>query len=329
MNPYWGVNFFEFFIVFFKRLGLLCMGHLHLNNLVADEIQVYLLMCVGISSVLVGVFLNLKKMTMLANSLSHTMLLGIILGYFVMHLLFHKTLLDFNLSMYLVIALITAILTVAMTDLCKRLFKLQEDASIGLTFTFLFALGIVIVTVFSRNLHLGVEIIMGNIDALHRRDLDYSIIVMMINAVITVAFYRYYQMIAFDQLFSKTISSFTHIFYYLLMLQTSLTAISAFRAVGVFLFLIFLTSPILSARLITHKLSKMIVYAILLHIISVVVGVAMTRHILSTWGMPLSTAGLVCIASSLLYPVTLLSVEIQKKVRHIFYRRQLKEVKSI
>ena len=58
---------------------------------------------------------------------------------------------------------------------------LQEDASIGLVFTSLFALGIVLVNLLTRNAHVGAEIVMGNVDVLHCDDLTLAIIVLLIN----------------------------------------------------------------------------------------------------------------------------------------------------
>ena len=79
MNPYWGQNFFGFFAVLFQRLT----GQLPLSQLASDEVQLLVLMGVALATVLLGSFLTLKKMTMMANSLSHTTLLGIVIAYLI------------------------------------------------------------------------------------------------------------------------------------------------------------------------------------------------------------------------------------------------------
>ena len=81
-NPYQGKIFWEFVLLFCQRMGLLLMGKLSFEQLASDEIQVLVLMGVAISSALVGTFLVLRRMTMLANALSHTILMGIVLAYF-------------------------------------------------------------------------------------------------------------------------------------------------------------------------------------------------------------------------------------------------------
>lgn len=81
-NPYHGQTFWGFFVELAKRLGALTTGQLSFDQLVSDEIQVFVLIGVAISSALVGTFLVLRRMTMLANSLSHTILMGIVLAFF-------------------------------------------------------------------------------------------------------------------------------------------------------------------------------------------------------------------------------------------------------
>ena len=76
MSPYWGTNFFSFFKVLFGRLL-----HFDFSSLAADEVQMIVLSCIGISCGLIGPFLVLKKMSMFANSLSHTILLGIVVSF--------------------------------------------------------------------------------------------------------------------------------------------------------------------------------------------------------------------------------------------------------
>ena len=80
MNPYWGKNLGGFLSLFFERLYAFCTGSLPLSDLASDEIQIAVLFCIAISATLVGGFLLLQKMAMQANSLSHTILLGIILS---------------------------------------------------------------------------------------------------------------------------------------------------------------------------------------------------------------------------------------------------------
>src|SRR3569832_705161 len=192
MNPYWGVNFFEFFQVLFKRLT----GQLPLHGLASDEIQLLTLLAISISTGLLGTFLTLRKMTMLANSLSHTTLLGIVICF----VFFLQGSADLDLNIYLLItaSVISAFLTVLLTEGVRYFFKLQEDAAIGLVFTTLFALGILLVTLYTKSSHIGVEVNTGNVDALTRTDLLYAAAVALINLLLTLLSFRPWSLSAFD-----------------------------------------------------------------------------------------------------------------------------------
>ena len=326
MNPYWGKDIFSFMMLFFHRMWQLLTGEISWHQLASDEIQILVLSAVGVASALVGVFLVLKKMTMMANALSHTVLLGIVLSYLLLQAVTTTGLVTFNATMLFVASLIAAVLTVTLIEICQKFFKLQQDASIGLIFTFLFALGIVLVTIYSRNTHLGIEAIMGNMDALHRDDLIFAFNILCINTVTTIVLFNYYKILAFDPVFTKCVHGASWIFQYILMLQTALTAVGAFRAVGVFLFLIFLTAPVLSAKLFTQKLKILIVYAILISLGCALVSVALSRHLFSMYGLAVSTAGLACVCTSLTYPLSLAVIKTKTVVLKSLKKRSLERV---
>jgi len=295
MNPYWGQDFFGFFVILFRRLT----GQLPLDQLASDEVQLIVLMGVALSTVLLGTFLTLKKMTMMANSLSHTTLLGIVIAYLIFFT--PETDLSIDTSILFVAALISAVLTTLLTELARDLLKLQEDAAIGLVFTTLFALGIILVTVFTRNSHIGVEVITGNVDALHFQDIRLVWGAAILNLVLIGLFFRQWVMTAFDEKLSFSLGVPTKTFHYLLMFLTALTLIAAFRAVGVILVLSFLVGPTLIARQWTHRLRSLLLVGIGVGIVTAVFGVALSRHFLSVYHMPLSTGGLVVTLISIFY----------------------------
>lgn len=294
MNPYWGQDFWGFFSVLARRLT----GNLPLDKLPSDEIQLLVLLGVAFSTVLLGTLLTLKKMTMMANSLSHTTLLGIVITFLLMTT---GSDLHLNSGPLLLAAFISALLTAVLTEMTRDLFKLQEDAAIGLIFTTLFALGIILVTVFTRNAHIGVEVITGNIDALHPKDIVFVWTTACINFFFIVIFFRQWIITAFDEKLAFSLGIPTRLFHYLLMFLTALSLIAAFRAVGVILVLSFLVGPPLMARRFTHKLVPLLFIAIICAFFLSVIGVALSRHFLSVHHTPLSTGGLVVTLISLSY----------------------------
>jgi manganese/zinc/iron transport system permease protein len=299
MNPYWGKTFFPFLALFVQRMFQLCTGQLRLEDLASDEIQVLVLALIGCSSVLVGAFLVLRKMTMLANSLSHTILLGIVLAYLATRSL------TMDIGVLLLASLVTGLLTTLLTQFLTVVVRLQEDASIGLVFTVLFALGIVLVTLYTRNAHIGTEAIMGNADALHLSDLKLAALVAAFNFLLVALFFKEYQIVSFDPNLARALGFSVAGFSTLLMLQTAATAIGAFRAVGVLLFLALLVGPFLTARRLAHRLLPLMGLAIGLSACASLIAVGLTRHCLSVYRMPLSTSGMVVAIIALFYVITL------------------------
>lgn len=273
---------------------LLASGQLPFNEIAADEVQIIVLCCVAASAALAGTFLVLRKMTMLANSLSHTILLGIVIAFIVTRKSWfdghHE---ELNIHAMLIASLVMGILTAFLTEFLTKTGRLQEDASTGIVFTSLFALGIILVTLLTRNAHIGTEAVMGNVDALHVDDCIFVGWILLINCVLMGLFYKEYKITTFDPGLAKTLGFSSVFFSYLLMIQASITIIGAFRAIGVLMILAFLTGPVLTARILTHDLKKMIALGVLIGCIESIVGVALSRHILSFYGVALSTGGIV------------------------------------
>lgn len=294
-NPYTGQNFFGFFAVFVSRFISMISGKTSLESLATDEIQILVFSAIGISGALVGTFLVLKKMTMLANSLSHTILLGIIITYLLLPLS------SFSL---LVASLITAISTTFLMETFNTVMKLQKDASIGLVFSIFFALGIALVSCCSKNVHIGIDLVMGNADALKRSDLTDVFVILGINIVLFLLFFRGFKITTFDPQLAKSVGFSNTFFNYILMMQTSATSVGGFKAVGVLMVVSFFVTPTLTARLLTHNLHRLIWMSVLISLFVSFVGVALSRHCLSVYGIGLSTGGIVVSLLGITFLVT-------------------------
>jgi manganese/zinc/iron transport system permease protein len=294
ISPYWDQHFLGFFATLAHRLFL---GH---GSLAADEIQILVLGGIAISCGILGPLLALKRMTMLANALSHTILLGLAISFLLSRSMFSAD--GFDMAHLLIGAFTAALLTVFFTNVLTRIFHLQEDASVGLIFTALFALGIVMVTLFTRNVHLSVEVVMGNADALRFEDVAIAGYLVAINIAFAVLFYWPLQIFSFDQRQSSAMGiSFGFLRTFLLFL-TAASCIGAFRAIGALLVLSFLVGPYLIARLFFHRLWQLLIATPAIGIFASLIGVALARNMLSVSGLALSTGGIVSTLIALLYP---------------------------
>lgn len=306
MNPYYDTDFFTFFWVFVQRLFALATGQLAVSALVSDEVQIFVLAAIGVSASLVGTFLILRKMTMLANSLSHTILLGIVVAFY-----FTSSVEALHEGVMPIVPLLTAsfavgLLTAFLTELLTKWAKLQEDASTGLVFTTFFALGIIFVNLLTRNAHIGAEVVMGNVDALQSGDLKLALILLAIDLAAIILFYKEWQITTFDPGLAKVFGISPHFFNYALMALVSFTVVAAFRAIGVLMVLTYITAPPLTARLFSGSLKGVLLIGSLLSIAISIIGVALSRHLLSVNGLALSTGGITVTLMGIVYLTALL-----------------------
>jgi len=259
-----------------------------------DGVQMAVLSAIAVSCGLISPFLVLKRMAMFANSLSHTILLGIAIAFLVTGSLF-------SLSSLLIGAFLAALMTAFFTGGLIRFFRLQEDASIGLVFTALFALGITAVTLFTRDIHLGLEMVMGNADVVQLGDLKLALSLVALNLVSVGLFFKQFQLISFDQSLAKTLGISSFCFHFLLLFLIATTCIGAFRAVGVLLVLAFLVGPFLTARLFCHRLPWLLFWTPVVGVVASIFGVLLSRLFFDLFGLSLSTGGIVAVLIGLIY----------------------------
>jgi manganese/zinc/iron transport system permease protein len=325
MSPYSHATFFDVIALFFQRFFRLLTGQLSFESLASDDIQILVLIAVASSGALVGALLILRKMTMLANALSHTILVGIVGVYVATSSGLFEHGGGINIQAMLTAAVAMGFVTAFLTHFLTHVVKLQEDASIGLVFTTLFALGVILVTVLTRSAHIGLEIVMGNVDALHVDDIKLVWVILLINAVLIFLFYKEYLITTFDPGLAKTLGFSALLFDYLLMTQTSITAVGGFRAVGVLMILAFITAPALTARLLTDNLKILLVFAVAAGCGSSIIGVAFSRHLLTVYDLPVSTSGVVVCVMIVLYGLAIVFSPGQGLISRFLSRRKLQE----
>ncbi|CAG9622408.1 metal ABC transporter permease [Sutcliffiella rhizosphaerae] len=231
---------------------------------------------VGITCGITGCFLILRRMAMLADAISHTVLLGIVGAYLVSSSLE---------GIYMFIgALIVGLLTAFFIQLLDSS-GVQSDAAIGVVFTSLFALGVILVSLYASRIHLDVDhALMGEIAfvpwdtlVLFGMDLGPKAVwmlgsVLVINLLIIIFFYKELKICAFDPEMAMAIGIPVMFMHYLLMGMLSITTVASFDSVGAILVVAMLIAPGASAYLLTDKLSAMLLLSALIGIASAVLG---------------------------------------------------------
>lgn len=240
------------------------------------EIQV-IAVIVAVACALPGVFLVLRKMALISDAISHSILFGIVLAYFLI--------MDLSSPILLIGAALTGLLVVILIELLKRTRLVREDAAIGLVFPALFSIGVLLISLFAGNVHLDIdivlygELVLAPTDRLsyNEYDLGPKILyvmgtILIINLLFITLFYKELKLSTFD-MGLYTALGFSSIFInYGLVSIVSLTAVGAFDAVGSILVVALMIAPPATAYLITDRLSTMIIISALIGAISGIAG---------------------------------------------------------
>lgn len=222
---------------------------------------------VAVSCALLGTFLVLRKMAMVGDAISHSVLPGIVIAYLISD--------DRSGWVLLTGAALTGILASLLIEWFHRKARIQSDASIGITFTWLFAIGVILISKYAGDIDLDQECVLyGEIAYLPLTEIvtesGYSygpsgIWILLLNLILVLLFvilgYRGLQITTFDPSFSAAIGISTAFWHYGLMSAVSLTTVFSFESVGAILVLAFLVVPAATAYLITEKLRTMLILA--------------------------------------------------------------------
>jgi len=111
---------------------------------------------IALSSAVLGAFLLLRGLSMTADAISHTVLLGIVVAFLVMVGLLGMEA-DLSSPLLILGAAGSGVLTVMLTELIQRSGLVKEDAALGLAFPFLFAIAILLISRFADNVHLDTD----------------------------------------------------------------------------------------------------------------------------------------------------------------------------
>ncbi|MFB4213651.1 metal ABC transporter permease [Shouchella sp. JSM 1781072] len=230
---------------------------------------------VGITCGIVGAYLILRRMAMMADAISHTVLLGIVLAFLITQ------------SMEGMHMLIGAALAGLLTTFLVQWFHskgVQHDASIGVVFTSLFAIGVILISTSVGNVHLDVQhTLMGeiafipfNTTTVFGLEIPVATLMLVIVLIIVLAFilllYKEWKLLAFDSALALSLGLPVMFLHYLFMGLVSITTVASFDAVGAIMVVAMLITPAAAAYLWTERLSVMIVLSALFGAVSAISG---------------------------------------------------------
>jgi manganese/zinc/iron transport system permease protein len=277
-----------------------------------------------------GSFLVLRQSAMLSDAVSHAVLPGIVVAF----------LLTGSLTSPLLVlgAAATGVLTVSLVELLRGTRLLREDAAIGLTFPVLFSIGVVLVSRYAGSVHLDTDaVLLGELAfapfrrvGLGGHDLGPEALwtmsaVLVLNLAFVTGLFKELQLVTFDPALGAALGFSPSRLHYALMALVSLTAVGAFDAVGSVLVVALMVAPPAAARLLTDRLSRMLLLSALIGIGSAGLGwLAAHRLDASIAGCMASTAGAVFAIVFLLAPETGLMAQARRRAeRRRHFRRTM------
>jgi len=233
---------------------------------------------VATSCSLLGCYLVLRRMAMVGDAISHAVLPGIVVAFFITG--------TRDSTAMLIGAVVIGILTTFFIEFFHQKAKLQSDAAIGVTFTWLFAIGVILISVFAGKVDLDQDCVLYGEIAYVPLDLIFdsegkviapkAIIVGLMIFTLVLGFilfnYRKLFLTTFDPAFAAALGISTTLWHYLLMGAVSVTTVASFESVGAILVVALMVAPAATAYLLTDNFKVMLMLSALIGIIASAIG---------------------------------------------------------
>jgi manganese/zinc/iron transport system permease protein len=253
---------------------------------------------------LVGNFLVLRRLSLIGDAISHAVLPGIAAAF----------LWTGSRSTWSAVigAVVVGIVTVWLTEFIRRYGRVEESAAIGVVFTALFALGLMMVAR-ADNVDLDPSCVLyGNLETIVLDNVSTPLgniprvalelgCIFLLNLALVLVFYREWSLSTFDPGLALAQGISVTFFHYLLAAMVAVTCIVAFRAVGNILVIAMLIVPSSIAFLCCSRLRHMVPFSLISAI-----AVAVLGHLAAIWVPPwfgfksANSAAMMAVASGLL-----------------------------
>ena len=254
---------------------------------------------VAVACAIPGTFLVLRKMAMISDAISHSILPGIAVGFIFMHGNFpfiddfyflaklKEFLIAYNLEspFTILLAALAGIITVVLVEYIQKTGLVKEDTAIGLVFPALFSIGVILIAKNANDVHLDVDaVLLGELafapfDRLSVGETDIGPkslwvigVILLITLLLLFAFFKELKISTFDKGLAASLGFSPAIIHYGLMSVSSVTTVGAFDAVGAILVVALMIAPAAAAYLLTKDLKKMLILSVGFGIFSAIFG---------------------------------------------------------
>ncbi|MEM6461112.1 MAG: metal ABC transporter permease [Pseudomonadota bacterium] len=272
----------------------------------------------AVSCALLGNFLVLRKQSLMGDAVSHVVLPGIVVAFILTG--------SVSVGPMLLGAAAAALISALLIELVRNLGKVESGAAMGVVFTALFALGILLLEQSdTRNVHFDVEhALYGNLeslvwlagidaDSIFDRaalaglppQLGRLFVTLVVVIVFLFVFWRQLVVSTFDPVFAHSAGVPVRFIGAALISLVAIVAVMAFEAVGAIITIAMLICPAAAARLMTNRFIPQVVWSVVFAVVSAVVGfwAAGSGMELIGSGFSVSAAGMIATVSGLILAI--------------------------
>lgn len=290
--------------------------------------SLYILIITAAACSILGVFLVLRRLSMVSDAISHSVLLGIVIGFFITR--------DLRSVWLIIAAALFGVFTTMAIEILIKSRRVGEDAAVGIIFPLFFSIAVILITKFARNVHLDTDmVLMGEVIVAPFNRIDIlglsfpkALVQMSVVLVLNIAFiilsFNRMKISTFDPVFSAVSGIGVGVLYYIFMGLVSLTCVAAFESVGAILAISFFIAPAASACLISKRLTTTLFLSVIYAIINSTFGYLLAiRYNISMSGMCACVSGITFFITVLCCKNGIITQEIDRVKKRIRFRNEL------
>ncbi|MBI1906971.1 MAG: metal ABC transporter permease [Rhodocyclales bacterium] len=252
----------------------------------------------------VGLFLLLRRMSLMGDAMAHAILPGAALGYLAFGL---------SLGAMTVGGIVAGVLVALAAGAVARSSILKEDASLAAFYLISLAAGVLIVSLRGRNLDL-LHVLFGSILALDDASLLLIAAISSVTLFALALLYRPLVLECFDPAFLRSVSVLSPVTHYAFLVLVVLNLVSGFHALGTLMAVGIMVLPAAAARLWTSRLSLMLALSAVTAVLSGLAGLLASFHADVPAGPAIVlAAGIIYVASLVLAPGGLIGARLWRR----------------
>ncbi|MBI2192855.1 MAG: metal ABC transporter permease [Planctomycetes bacterium] len=255
---------------------------------------------------LLGNFLIMRRLSMMGDAISHAVLPGLAVGFLLTGSRGGPTL--------FLGAAIVGVLTALFTEWVLHFGQVEQSASMGVVFTTLFAIGLILIVRAADKVDLDPGCVLyGAIELVPLDTMDIrgwavprAVLtlgsVFLLDLAFVLLFYKELRISAFDPELATALGFNAHLLHYLLMTFVAITTVASFESVGSILVIAMLIVPGATASLLTERLHTLLLASVAIAVLSAVAGHAAAITVPGWWGYSdTTTAGGMAVVAGLLF----------------------------